>query len=429
MVEQQTMNMIFRMFDSTIGGTRQLVDVLAQNLRWAASVDRNARALLEHMEQGGNTDAAYCDSEHLDEVIFRLRNEGIRSVQGYLMLNGERTGIISTADVDREQVSQIINRVREEIECGGVKPRRMIERISEGRVRMIPELTVPEAMLFARYAEEAGLCIAVDEDSKQRRTVVYPVQCARQMKEMGRHVAEAFEGKAGRALRRQLMYENRNFERVSGRVLNYGRKQDEFYVMGMAGVRLLCRKKDVRAYDNDGMEIWREERGSKEFERRVRLAFDGIRHPVDLTPDEYLALANTPCGERATRLKEIDREHGRPRFTAEETRALAERKRKAEELYERKLALDNPRQTVYQYSYLNDEMGMPEFTALENANRAADDEDVREVNGYEVEIYDDIPDPLSPGDRDTQRDAFNDIGRDGQSYELEFDIDIGEVAR
>lgn len=389
--QQQTVDLAFKLFDSMQGGTYQLLGALCQNLRWASEVDSGARALMRYADKGGELESTFCSEEYLGVMTARMRDEGIDYASGLVPLgkDGKFVGIISTADVDRERVQQIIDRVREEIEPGGVKPKRMIENLSLGKARVIEGLGIPEAMLFAKYAEASKVCIAVDETDRNTRSLVYPSQYADTMQEMKHHVAMAFAGPGGHALERQFMYDHENFKRVSERVLNFDKSRDEFYVMGSAGPRLFVGERDVRIFDQDGMErqsISRSEAGS---ERVIRQALDRISHPVDLTAKEYAQAAGLSYKERLNVLKDIDGAHGRPGFSDKESRDLARRlgesrkaleevMRRKENLYEQKLALENPEQSVYQYSYLDDAMSMPDFEALENMNKESIREDSRE---------------------------------------------------
>ncbi len=442
-MEEKEMELAFNLFDHVQRGSIQLLGTLEQTLHWVSEVDRGSRILEGHVRKGGELDAVCCDREYLDMVAGRLRDEGIPCISGTARIDGKEVGIISTRDADREQLRKIIDRAREEIEPGGVKPRRMVENLSVGRARVIAGLDIPEAMLFARYAEAAKINIAVDEVARDSRSVVYPSQYVDEMKEMKHHVAQAFSGAAGRALRKQLRYEHQNYLRVADRVYNYDRRKGEFYVMGMSGPQMYVREQDVRVYGNDGMEVYRFDRSDPAFGCRVRQVFDRIRHPVDLTAQEYGKIAGADHKSRIRGLKEADRSHGRPDFTRDEVRELAlqretqmdEAMRRKTQLYEKKLALDNPERIAYQYSYLDDEMGMPEFETMEHMNRDALREEQEERGDFDgrgegCRVFDDHEEELDAidlGIQDAVLDGREPEREEGERSVEEYGIDDLEV--
>ena len=161
-MEEKEMELAFNLFDHVQRGSIQLLGTLEQTLHWVSEVDRGSRILEGHVRKGGELDAVCCDREYLDMVAGRLRDEGIPCISGIARIDGKEVGIISTRDADREQLRKIIDRAREEIEPGGVKPRRMVENLSVGRARVIAGLDIPEAMLIARYTVAATINNAVD---------------------------------------------------------------------------------------------------------------------------------------------------------------------------------------------------------------------------------------------------------------------------
>ena len=114
---------------------------------------------------------------------------------------------------------------------------------------------------------------------------------------------------------------------------------------------------------------------------------------------------------------------------------MDEAMRRKTQLYEKKLALDNPERVAYQYSYLDDEMGMPEFETMEHMNRDALREEQEERGDFDgrgegCRVFDDHEEELDAidlGIQDAMLDGREPEREEGECSVEEYGIDDLEV--
>lgn len=386
-LEEKTVDLAFKVYDSFNNGVYGLVNLLVETFRWTSSVNADAKILKEHIDAGAEVDVTFCESNHLNFVECELRNEGIPFMSGQVPCrteSGEKVfrGIIASRDCDAPKMKEIVAKVRKDLERGGVKPRSIIERTSEGRPRSLSNIGIAEAMLFEKFSKGKGINIAIEEPSKDERKIIFAYQDQKEMRQIAKDVATTLSGPAGRALQKQLLYDHQSFQRISETVCNYEKGKEPFYVVGTKGKDLYVDEQKITVLDPKTKEPqYVIPRDDKHFQYFADLVLSRMEHPVPVSKEQFQKLQEAPDRESyIADLRKIDRELGRPGFTKEELQDFAQRKQaqtikeaeaKKESLYEQKLSFDNPEQEIYQYSYLNDEMNIPDFKTMENINRNA----------------------------------------------------------
>ena len=113
-----------------------------------------------------------------------------------------------------------------------------------------------------------------------------------------------------------------------------------------------------------------------------------MENPRPLSKEQYQEYIHSDLAGKKEIVIDADKRCGRPEFTQAQIEEIKEMEEN-HSLYEQKLAMDNPEQEVYNYSYLNNDMRMATFQEFEEINREAvhDKKELRETDV--PEIYDD----------------------------------------
>ena len=361
------LDLLMKTLDLSARWTQTFANVLQSALMYYDK-DPAAKALSKEFKNGAKPMYSLCsDKKEAEKVALKLDEAGVVYFKGTY----DNTPIFIYSDKQKELAEQAILEHRAEQNQGGVVDKSAIAAVSKGGIRTIKNLDLYQAMLFEEHCRENHISIAINESRQGIYEVSFSRQNAGKMEGIKRLVSVELAGEAGNLLKKQLQYENDNYMRIYEKAVS---EKEKFYIADLDGKTIEVGRFDIRF--NDGNATIRIDRNDKEFYQKVNEIMNGMREVVDLTEIEYDAFVETmrkksdkPDAERRFEyLSEIDKEHGRPRFSqldyevyqkAIDTRAL----------YETKLAMDNPEQEAYQYSFTNNDMRMADFVAFERINK------------------------------------------------------------
>lgn len=361
-------------------GANTLVNSVYQTLNYISNVDLDARALKKYVKNGGDLSVSICAPEHLKEISKRLELNGVTHISGKNHAMGG-CGVLIFADVDSKTVDEVIANYKEEIENSGITDKSVLFNESDGHIRKVKNLCMEEAMLFAAHAEEKGIHIAVEEPDKGSFNVLFREKDRLKIDNIKRTVSLESSGLAGKALYKQLQYENENSMRIYRKVLD--KENSDFHVVSLDGACIHVQKDNVIV--ERGASIKTIDKNDPSFASEVNFALCNMRNPIDMNDEKYHAYRDAfTRNEKKRILMEADKENGRPSYSKEELYAI-KKMEESRKMYEWKLQQENPDQVLYEYSYTNEEMRPADFDQYEQFNFESEHD--RKERGKEDQVF------------------------------------------
>lgn len=421
----RTVNMLFKCLDVTMRGSTTLSDVIYGGLDHFDK-NRDAKFLNKYMKSKGKIGFIECSQEASRTIIQRMKQEGIRYVEtGLTGRNG--TKIIVFADKEAEKVNSIVNEYRCTHNKGGVIPKDMLNTQSRGNMRKVVGLDKYTATMIANCAKNQGINIAIENPDTKHYNVVYDNADREKMESVKMTVAvqmahkHAFEG-----YKKQVDYEEKAVADVQSKVLG-NKTGTPVYVADLNGNTMIATADKVTYREHGGYETvidYSDPNRDKSVSQLISI----MNNPREVNAEQFKAYEKASLMEKKALIVEVDKEMGRPVYTEQEMADM----RKANDariLYEQKLAMDNPEQEIYSYSYLDNEMTMTMFQEYEKINRESvhDEKELRESD--DPIIYDDAR-SMYRGMRDEEEEMEYEDERYAKSMmsdEPEMDLDEYEI--
>lgn len=160
-----------------------------------------------------------------------------------------------------------------------------------------------------------------------------------------------------------------------------------YYLIDLDGNIACIKEEKVTFWEPGGQQIVI---NSDDLDRNetVRSMIGTMNNPAKFRQEEMEWYNNLTPQSKVNAVIGRDKESGRPDLTNEEIEAMR-KMQDARELYEAKLAMDNPDLELYSYSYLNNEMKMAEFVEYEKINAEFVHDKTESMEQEVPVIYDD----------------------------------------
>lgn len=330
---ERGVDLSYKMADLFLKGANTLLSVMSEALRYLDQ-DPMAKTLKSYMDHGGKLEFSICQKAYGDELERAFQKEGITYLRSNDMANGGIC-IFLYADRNRERAEQVFAKFRAEHGRAGIADQSVFWAYAKDDVRTLTGLSVHEAMLFSEKAEKAGILVSMDEPQKGVFALHYAGRDMPILEDIKATVALELSGKSGEALKAQLDYENRTFTEISERLQQS--PEAPFYVVDLSGNTMEVTDRGIRYEGDKG--VITIDRLEEAYEDRANELLLDFRNPTLLNQVEMDRLSGSTDKRRA--LSEISRDHGRPQITREEYLEARE-KLEQKELYEMKLAMEDP---------------------------------------------------------------------------------------
>lgn len=382
---ERNINMLFKTADLQIKAATTLMSVVKDLFEYL-SKDSDVKMLRKELD-GKDSDLHFfvCKPEHMRELAGRLEQLGIpHVVSASASLDG--SGIILFSGKHKKEVEQIIAAFRAEHSLGGLTTKDVIYGKAENGVAQIEHLDHYETTIMIELAKKQGINVAVENIGKDDFTVIYDRNDKPIMDNIRMTTAiQVCSGVAYEALKKQMDYENDISMKRAREAADYDKNQ-AYYLVDSNETKMKITADKISYQEKGGKEIVID---TDDFRRNEKImTFVGaMDNPIKLTEEEYRKYENLSEKEKQEYRIQVDKEKGRPQLSQAEYEAI----RKMEDsriLYEQKLALDNPEQEIYQYSYLNNEMRMETFAEFERINQEAV-HDRSALDNSDIELLDD----------------------------------------
>ncbi|MCC2254582.1 hypothetical protein LKD70_09155 [Ruminococcus sp. CLA-AA-H200] len=379
----RTVNLLFKQTDLFLRASSTLTDTLyglVNNL----TRDRSNSELLEHIKKGGRCEFITCSKEAAPEIERKLRQNAIEYIKSGLVTSGGNK-IFIYADKDAQEVNKIVNEYRCQHNRGGIQAKDVVFIQANGSVQRISSLDKYDCTILAEYAKQQGVSVAIEPGTGKKYSLYYPradrsvMENAKMTLAIQKTYPKAFE-----ALKKQIDYEESKKRSLIYTV--QGKKDNvPFYIGDMKGNYMIASADKVTFHEYGGAESVLDY-SDPDRENKIVLYIGMMDNPQELDGEAFEEYQEADF----VRKKEIvkDSSSDRPTPTPAEMEEI--KKMEAQkELYEWKLAQENPEQIVYAYAYTNNEMRKEEFESLEQINSDAvhDMKELRETN--DPILYDD----------------------------------------
>lgn len=378
----RTINLFFQSTDVLLKGISTMGMLVESTLDYFNKNTGN-HALEKYIGKGGQLEMFRANSRCADAVEKELKAAGVRYVREEgLTPNGEV--LFAYAKDDRKDVERVRGEFQKQITHGGLTSKEALHHLSGGNVHKITGLDFHEASIMSELAKREGICISVDRTGADQYRILYPKDNQKEMNNIKMTVAfQKADPVLYDAICKQLDYES-NCSMQILRDAVYHEKADARYYGDIEGNRMIVSREAV-IFTGIGGESMTVSYKDPNREEKIAGLVGGMDNPRELSEGDFLKYEGaTPAG-RMSLVREADAE--RPSYTQEE---LLEMKKFEEnrQLYEAKLAQENPDQEIYQFSYLNNEMRMPSFEALEQINADAIHDRREAIDASSPEFYD-----------------------------------------
>ena len=355
---------------------KDISETLYHALKPMSERDEAAKLLLKALEKKKNLNISYCSKEVSKLLEMRIKEQGVPCMAGThivrdnLTKEAEEKSFIIFPEENLPIVRAEINHFRLENNKGLISTE---ELVHTGRaLKAIYGLSYDEAKLYAEHCKDLGLQFNLKEKEENEFTLVYTDNDSQALDSIKMTVAIELSGEAGKALKKQLAYEEEKYRKLSSEVINF---EKEMEIVDLENHRLSVSRNKVRYYDN-GKQIELDKK-SPSFNEDICKALSLMKNPVDLTIEEFQKQQYLDKTKKKEFLYQKDKEHGRPELTKNEFIAVS-KMIKHHSLYEKKIAMENPVQKLYEYSYTNDEMRMATFESFEKSNKLEKNEQITE---------------------------------------------------
>ena len=356
--------------------TEEFSKAVYQLLKLHSERDEAARMLKKTMDNKKNLSYSYCSEDVSKIMAARIKEQGAPCIAGSHVVMDKKTHeseqkyFILYREEDLPIVRAEINHLRLEYNKGLISTE---ELVSTGKaLKAINGLNYNEAKLYAEHCKDLGLQFTLKEKDENVYTLVYTADDYQALDSIKMTVALELSGEAGDALKKQLDYEEKKYKNLVSDVI---KNDKEMEIVDLQNHRLSASSNKVRYYDN-GKQIDLDRR-SPSFNEDLCKVLSLMKNPVELTMEEFKKQQYLDKASKKEFLYQKDKEHGRPELTKNEFIAIS-KMIKHQSLYEKKIAMENPVQRLYEYSYTNDEMRMATFESFEKSNKLEKEEQITE---------------------------------------------------
>ena len=415
---ERGVDLSYKMADLFLKGANTLLSVMSEALRYLDQ-DPMAKTLKSYMDHGGKLEFSICQKAYGDELERAFQKEGITYLRSNDMANGGIC-IFLYADRNRERAEQVFAKFRAEHGRAGIADQSVFWAYAKDDVRTLTGLSVHEAMLFSEKAEKAGILVSMDEPQKGVFALHYAGRDMPVLEDIKATVALELSGKSGEALKAQLDYENRTFTEISERLQQS--PEAPFYVVDLSGNTMEVTDRGIR-YEGDKGVITIDRLEEAYWERANELLLE-FRNPTLLNQAEMERLSANPDKRRI--LSEISKDHGRPQITREEYLEARE-KLEQKELYEMKLAMEDPDHSRIAFNIEDADLRLGTFEEFNDLNEEENRnirEDLFQDARRRLKRYQN----LDRAEEDTLEEReFADRILDGQSQEQDFNREAWDL--
>lgn len=321
--------------------------------------------------------------------------------------------MIIIPDKFEKEASRLMNDIRANIIEGGLVTKDMLWTRSNGEVLKMNGLSTEEVVRLAEKAERAGVCVSLEDMGNDKYNVMFNEKDAGKMAELSSSMIYDLHGECKDIYKKQIDYEINNELRIRDKIMDT--KAKPFYIVDADGKTAQVRGTTF-IYNAPGQEQLILSRNKHQEE--IKMIMGEMRHPVDLTRDEFDRYQRGNLEERKAVMLQADRDHGRPQLTKEEAHKMKDHEEKRS-LVERKLLAGHPLEDYIQNAVTNEEIQMSEYYALneKNDNFEPDKEIMEQMQErqqkLEVEIETKAPDH---NDLVIDKDIENGFDREEQEY-------------
>lgn len=414
----RTINLLFKHSDLLLKSATVLTDTLYGLLNYLSN-GYDTKLLNKHLKNGGKFEFLLCETKAAPELEMKLKREGVPYIcSSVATIDGKKMFLY--ADKDARLVERVVNEYRCEHNKGGLHSKDIVYTYANGDIHRIKGLDRYEATLFIEYAKQQGIFVAVEAPDRNTYQVVYASGDRHIMDNIKMTIAiQKTYPKAYHALKEQIDYE----DQCKSDLISKAQKHETnvpLYLVDFSGNYFIVTADKATYHEYGGAESVID---YMDYDRDEKIAafISTMDNPRELNPLDFNKYEEAGIETKKDIVKAADL--GRPTLSLEEVedirKMLDER-----QLYELKLAQDNPEQEIYGYAYTNSEMRMASFEEMEQINGEAvhDKKEFRET-AHPI-LYDDAR-SMYRGFRDEdehidmEAEKYADAVMDGRYDELE----------
>lgn len=381
----RSLNYIYKNTDLGMRAVTTLSEIVYGLLNYLDK-ERDAAFLKDYVNKGGKCSFIECSKEAADSIERQMKQQGIRFVSsGTTTMDGKRTIVFS--DQDAQDVSRIVNRYRCDHSRGGIISKEQLSEMSHGSLLKVAGLDKYDAAMMTEIAKEQGISCSVESGKGESFNVIFNsadrdrVSNVKMTLALQKAHRNAYEG-----YKAQYDYEESLSREFSEKAAMHNTNVP-LYLADINGNTMVVTADKVTYTEYGGAETVVDYSDS-DRDTTVMQLVSSMDNPRPLSKEQYQKYIQSDLAGKKQMAIEADKRCGRPAFSQAQIEEIKEMEEN-QSLYEQKLAMDNPEQEVYSYSYLNNDMRMATFQEYEEINREAvhDKKEFRETNV--PEIYDD----------------------------------------
>ena len=418
---QQLIDLYFKTYTTTTNTAGNIVRVINELLK-CLDRDSAAQALNKYIDKGGEISCSFCQPQYANALSKKLNAFGINHIATYNTAR-EGTGMIIYAAADENKVKKILEQyIREpKMESGLVTTEQIFIR-SNDNVRKMEGLSYYEASLFAIHAKEQGVSISAEQTGLHNEyTVFYNAKEIQDIQNIQKMVSLELAGTAGKALEKQIDYEETNFNTIRNKIMNH-QNEKEFYIADINGESISVNKDEIIYTFQDGHRVFDLNENPEWLDDIANLVAE-MRNPVYMDKNTFMKWDRQDNEKKIEILYEQDKKNGRPELTQAEYEA-AKRINEKIQLYYDKLAMGPVEQLKFHYALTNDEMKLAEFKSMESVNQEAKEDIVEEKIETEEELITETKERI---DKYKEQDKIE--NRTLNEYQTAYDLEHGNPLR
>ncbi len=381
----RSLNYIYKNTDLGMRAATTLSEIVYGLLNYLDK-NRDAAFLKNYLNKGGECSFIECSNEAADSIERQMKQQGICFVSsGTTTMEGKR--IIVFADKDAQDVSKIVNRYRCDHNRGGIVTKEQLSEMSRGSLLKVTGLDKYDAAMMTEISKEQGISCSVESGKGDSYNVIFNSAERTQVNSIKMTLAlqkahyNAYEG-----YKSQYDYEENLSKEFSEKAAMHNTNVP-LYLADIEGNTMVITADKVTYTEYGGAETV-VDYADRNRDTTVMQLVSSMDNPRPLSREQYQEYIHSDLAGKKEIVIDADKRCGRPEFTQAQIEEIKEMEEN-HSLYEQKLAMDNPEQEVYNYSYLNNDMRMATFQEYEEINREAvhDKKELRETDV--PEIYDD----------------------------------------
>ena len=298
--------------------------------------------------------ASYLERRNIRAVPFVREND-----------DGSREYAVGFSSADTKIAEKVIAQYNAEHARGAVSKSVMFNSTNDPR--KVSDLSAAEALSFMKHSEKYHMPIYVEDNGKDKYTIVFDGHQRDKFDCVRAEVAYEFAGPAGKLYRDMYNYRNES-QRLIIKAVEKAQSERKFiYIEDDRHTQLWLDREGMSIHYQKGDQRFFIETDSKQFHDSLKKILLGMHNPTLFTEEEYKAYREMDAEKAKEYKRELDRKHGRPELT-KEGRALLERHEKERSLYEKKLLLERPGDSIHLQALSNDEERMATYNAFNRIN-------------------------------------------------------------